>query len=105
MLLPAMANFGGRRAPNVSLLISQLNAVPSENDIATRPEDDFNFADDLALWTNTDFFDNDVDNGIEEPSAQYDPSWEERTRRENAAARRLSSKGMDFTTGRSSFLP
>lgn len=48
-----MANFAGRRAPNVSQYLANLNVIPSEHD--QQQDDGYNIDDDLALFTNTDF--------------------------------------------------
>lgn len=54
-----MATYNGRRAPNVSQYIANLNTIPSAADVAA--QNDFgNFDDDLALFTNTEFFDFDI---------------------------------------------
>ncbi len=48
-----------QRAPNVSEFIANLNAIPSDQDLAAQQQD-FNFDDDLAMFTNTTFFDFDL---------------------------------------------
>ncbi|KAF2157064.1 phosphoglycerate mutase-like protein [Myriangium duriaei CBS 260.36] len=58
-----MAHFQGRRGPPVSQYIANLNTVPSATDIAHQQQhqQEFaNFDDDIALFTNTDFFDFDL---------------------------------------------
>lgn len=50
--------YNGRRAPNVSEYIAQLNSIPSAQDIHSA--DNFNLDDDLAMFTNTQFFDFDL---------------------------------------------
>jgi hypothetical protein len=55
-----MANFNGRRAPNFSQYLDDLNAIPSPYDQAVqqrRQENTFNLDEELALFTNTEFFD------------------------------------------------
>lgn len=47
--------YNGRRGPNVSEYIANLNAIPSPQDMHN--QDNLNFEDDLALFTNTQFFD------------------------------------------------
>jgi hypothetical protein len=49
-----MSTYNGRRAPNVSHLLQDLNTV-SAHDAAT--EENFNMEDDLELFTNTQFYD------------------------------------------------
>lgn len=53
-----MSSFDNQRAPNVSEFIANLNAIPSAQDLAA--QQDFNFDDDLAMFTNTTFFDFDL---------------------------------------------
>jgi len=57
-----MAAFNGRRAPNVSQYIANLNTIPAANDM---PQQDFSILDDdLALFTNTQFFDFDMNEPV-----------------------------------------
>lgn len=50
-----MANYNGRRAPNVSQYIAGLNSIPSQADLAA--QNDFpDFEDSLAMFTNTEFY-------------------------------------------------
>jgi hypothetical protein len=49
-----MSTYNGRRAPNVSHLLQDLNTV-NAHDAAT--EENFNMEDDLELFTNTQFYD------------------------------------------------
>ncbi|KAF4945929.1 hypothetical protein FGADI_11590 [Fusarium gaditjirri] len=49
-----MSNFNGRRGPNVSQYLRDLNAI---NHQETTQEEPFNMEEDLALFTNTRFFD------------------------------------------------
>ena len=54
-----MAHYQGRRGPNVSQYLAHLNSdVPQQ-----QPAQDF-FEDDIALFTNTDFFDFDLNSGV-----------------------------------------
>ena len=48
-----MANYNGRRGPNVSQYLRELNAMPSDTPVEER----FPLDDELALFTNTQFFD------------------------------------------------
>ncbi|KAJ5483863.1 Regulatory protein cys-3 [Penicillium diatomitis] len=55
-----MANFNARRAPNFSQYLDDLNAIPSPYDQAVQQrqqENSFNLDEELALFTNTEFFD------------------------------------------------
>lgn len=81
-----MSAFNGRRAPNVSQFVANLNAIPSAHDAALQQQDGFNLDDDLAMFTNTEFFDFDLgDTAVAAPVAQ--PHDE--------------AKGLDFLNGRS----
>ncbi|KAL1302629.1 hypothetical protein AAFC00_003000 [Neodothiora populina] len=58
-----MSSYNGRRAPNVSQYIANLNTIPSVADTASQP--DFGpFQDDLDLFTNTQFFDFDMNESV-----------------------------------------
>ncbi|KAM0329112.1 hypothetical protein ACHAPQ_006821 [Fusarium lateritium] len=49
-----MSNFNGRRGPNVSQYLRDLNAINRQENAQEEP---FNMEEDLALFTNTQFFD------------------------------------------------
>ncbi|KAK8923026.1 hypothetical protein VCV18_007088 [Metarhizium anisopliae] len=51
-----MSTYNGRHAPNVSQYLRDLNTI-SPQDTTGPAEDAFNMEDDLALFTNTQFFD------------------------------------------------
>ncbi|KAK9441874.1 Regulatory protein cys-3 [Metarhizium brunneum] len=51
-----MSTYNGRHAPNVSQYLRDLNTI-SPQDTTGPTEDAFNMEDDLALFTNTQFFD------------------------------------------------
>jgi len=55
-----MASFNGHRTPNVSEFIQNLNAIPSQQEMANQNQENFNLDDDLAMFTNTQFFDFDL---------------------------------------------
>lgn len=95
-----MAGFGsGRRVHNVSEYIANLNAIPSDHDVANQHDENLNIEDDLAVFTNTEFFDFDIGGDIDQSTIDYDPSQEERARRENAAAHKKNVSGLDFSNG------
>lgn len=97
-----MAGFNGRRVPNVSQYIANLNTIPSAQDVANPRDDNFRLDDDLAVFTNAEFFDFDLSEGaagIEQGPINYDPSQEERARRENAAAHKNNSHKLEFVNG------
>lgn len=60
-----MASYNGRRAPNVSQYIANLNTIPSASDMAAQQEFPA-FDDDLAVFTNTQFFDFDMGENMPE---------------------------------------
>ena len=95
-----MDGYKGRKAPNVSSYLANLNAIPSAHDLATQQQqEDFSIEDELAQFTNTDFLDFDAD-GYMEQMPDYDPILEEKARRDNATANhKLSGKAMDYVTG------
>ena len=81
-----MSAFNGRRAPNVSQYVANLNAIPSAQDVALQQQEGFSLEDDLAMFTNTEFFDFDLgDTAVAAPVA---PQLEE-------------TKELDFLNGRS----
>lgn len=63
--------YQGRRAPNVSEYIANLNAVPSAQDLQSSNADNFNLEDDLAMFTNTQFFDFDLGHDADLQGANY----------------------------------
>jgi len=50
--------YNGRRGPNVSAYIASLNKIPSAQEV--RAQEEFSLEDDLAMFTNTQFFDFDA---------------------------------------------
>ncbi len=81
-----MSAFNGRRVSNVSQYVANLNAIPSAHDAALQQQEGFSLEDDLAMFTNTEFFDFDLgDTAVAAPVA---PSHDE-------------AKGLDFLNGRS----
>ncbi|KAJ5113491.1 hypothetical protein N7456_002025 [Penicillium angulare] len=54
-----MAGYNGRRAPNFSQYLDDLNAIPSAYDQALQQQQQnaFNVDDELAMFTNAEFFD------------------------------------------------
>ena len=49
-----MSTLNGRKGPNVSQYLANLNAIPSETDIANR-DDNYNLDAELDPFTNTEF--------------------------------------------------
>lgn len=52
-----MSTYNGRHGPNVSAYLRDLNTISPRDTTAAAAEDGFNMEDDLALFTNTQFFD------------------------------------------------
>lgn len=95
-----MNNYNGRKVPNVSQYVANLNTIPSAHDLATQQHDDFKLEDDLALFTNTEFYDFDLGENIQQaPPLEYDPTLEERTRRGQAGAHENNATILDFVNG------
>ena len=98
--MTAMDGYKGRKAPNVSQYLANLNALPSAHDLATQQQEDFSIDDELAQFTNTEFLDFDAGDFLDQARPEYDPSLEEKARRENAVANnKFGGKGMDFVNG------
>jgi hypothetical protein len=66
--------YHGRRAPNVSEYIAQLNAIPSAQDVQNF--DNYSLDDDLAMFTNTHFFDFDLGQDADLQPANIDARGE-----------------------------
>jgi len=86
-------SFNGRRGPNVSEYIANLNAIPSAQDIQNS-QDNFNLDDDLAMFTNTQFFDFDVGHAAGLPEENFDALGGQ-----SAASETMEMKPLDFTNG------
>ncbi|KAL4879745.1 hypothetical protein BJY04DRAFT_88990 [Aspergillus karnatakaensis] len=66
-----MAEFNGRRAPNFSQYLEDLNAIPSNYDLMMQQQqqqESFNLDSELSLFTNTEFFDFDTLGDLNIPS-------------------------------------
>ncbi len=100
-----MTAFNGRRAPNVSQYVANLNALPSAHEVATQQQDGFSLEDDLAMFTNTEFFDFDLGDNVVAPTVEYDPLREEQAGRENNATQNKDGKDLDFLNGIYAFSP
>lgn len=87
----------GRKAPNVSQYLANLNAMPSPHDMATKQEENFGLDDDLAQFTNAEFLD--FDSGadfLDQGMSEFDPNQSEHARRQSAGP--VDAKGMEFGT-------
>jgi len=97
-----MSSYNARRGPNVSQYIANLNQVPSAQEMASQKQELFNFDDDL--FNNAEFFDFDMGTmaDVSQQPIEYDPTQEQRTRRQNASAFRqgaVSKPVNDFLNG------
>ena len=64
-----MSGYSPRRAPNVSQYVANLNAIPPAYD-ATQ-QDGLDLDNDLALFTNAEFFDFGLGENMEQPGVTY----------------------------------
>ena len=94
-----MDGYNPRRAPNVSQYVADLNTIPSDHEVAAQQQDGFTFGDDLALFTNTQFFDYDNGEQVDAAPVKYDATQAERARRANASARKDAAGGLDYMNG------
>ena len=85
-----MAGYGGRRGPNVSQYVAQLNAIPSAHDVAGQDEMP-NIEDDLAQFTNAEFLDFDAQD--------FFPAQEKQGKQGSAQENNVDVKGLDFVNG------
>ena len=87
----------GRKAPNVSQYLANLNAMPSPHDVATQQEENFGLDDDLAQFTNAEFLDFDTRaDFLDQGMPEFGPNQGEHARRQSAG--NIDAKGMDFGT-------
>lgn len=89
-----MSGYSPKRAPNVSQYVANLNTIPSAHDLGGQQHKQLAFDDDLAIFTNAEFFDFDLGETIEPVPVEYNPAQEERARRENAAGKPMH--GLDY---------
>lgn len=85
-----MSTYHGRRAPNVSHLLQDLNTIGTHD--AATTEENFNMEDDLELFTNTQFYD--FDSG-QQTDFQAQPI---KARLETAAARAANGTTEDIAS-------
>ncbi|KAM3072564.1 hypothetical protein ACMFMG_009358 [Clarireedia jacksonii] len=64
--------YNGKRGPNVSEYIANLNAIPTPQDIQNSSQENFNIDDDLAMFTNTQFFDFDLGQNTDLQAPNFD---------------------------------
>ena len=87
------------KTPNVSQYVANLNTIPSPTD--AEHNQDVSLDDDLALFTDTQFFDFDMGQftDVTEP-IEYDLVQEQQARRQHAAAKTGLDQSFDYTNGK-----
>lgn len=94
-----MAGYSGQRGPNVSEFIANLNAIPSAQDMAGQGPDNFNLDDELAMFTNTHFFDFDLGHDADLKPSNFDFDFNGQSKVAPVTAQDI--KSLDFNQGRS----
>ncbi|OXV10689.1 hypothetical protein Egran_01548 [Elaphomyces granulatus] len=94
-----MSSYNGRRVPNFSQFLDDLNTIPSPYDQALQQQDDsFNIDAELALFTNTEFLDFDSHGDMSIPLT-YEPLEEERSQLQNVVeAKNVGTDYLDLLT-------
>lgn len=87
------------KTPTVSQYVANLNTIPSPTD--AEHNQDISLDDDLALFTDTQFFDFDMGQftDVTEP-IEYDSVREQQARRQHAAAKTGIDQSFDYANGR-----
>ena len=93
-----MSGYGARKTLNVSQYIANLNTIPSAHDLATQQEG-YQLDDDLAIFTNAEFFDFDLGENIDQT---YDPTQDDRASRRSDGTINSAVKGLNFDNGKCS---
>ncbi len=95
------AHNNGRKAPNVSQYLANLNTIPSAHDVATQ-DDNFDIEEQLAQFTNVEFLDFEAGGEfLEHPVPDFNSDHGARSRRQSAGTTTVDSKGMDFVNSTS----
>ena len=97
-----MAGYNGRRAPNFSQYLDDLNTIPSAYDQALQQQQNtFNVDDELAMFTNAEFFDFDNFGNLDLPT--FDSLEDKTTHVEvsDQSAQNGDMKFFDFLNGKS----
>lgn len=96
-----MGTYNGRRGPNVSQYLRELNAIPAQDPPAA--DEAFGMEDDLAMFTNTRFFDFDSGQNTDynAPPAKPDSvdTSHQRTDDLTATGSVMGDFGLDFIPG------
>jgi hypothetical protein len=98
-----MSGYTGRRAPNFSQYLDDLNAIPSPYDqsVQQQQNDPLNLDAELALFTNTEFFDFGPFGDMNMPLT-YDPADDEEHGQDKAGAEKNNNVNyMDLLNGES----
>ena len=99
------AHNNGRKVPNVSQYLANLNAIPSAHDVSTQ-EENFDIDEQLAQFTNVEFLDFDTGGEfLEHPIPDFNSDHGARSRRPSAENTTVDSKGMDFVNSTSLCYP
>ena len=98
-----MSEFNGRRAPNFSQYLNDLNAIPSPYDQAVQQQqqqqDSFNLDADLSLFTNAEFFDFDKFGDLNLPSFESAEDENLKTENKQNAGQRSDMEFLDLLGG------
>ncbi|KFX88280.1 hypothetical protein V490_07743 [Pseudogymnoascus sp. VKM F-3557] len=90
----------GQRGPNVAEFIANLNAIPTAQDLAAQQQD-FNFDDDLAMFTNATFFDFDIgqDADLQPAALGFDGQQRGGEVQQHQSTQDMAKANMDFLQG------
>ena len=99
-----MSEFNGRRAPNFSQYLEDLNAIPSPYDQALQQQqqqqDSFNLDSELSLFTNAEFFDFDKFGDLSLPT--FDSMDNDKSKEDtNEKDQNSDLKFLEFLNGKS----
>jgi hypothetical protein len=64
--------YNGQRGPNVSEFIANLNTIPAAQEVGSEGLENFNYEADLAIFTNTEFLDFDIDQNADYQPTDFD---------------------------------
>lgn len=87
----------GQRGPNVAEFIANLNAIPTAQDLAA--QQDFSFDDDLAMFTNTTFFDFDLGQDADLQPAALGFDGQRGSVNQSTHTHDMAKSNMDFLQG------
>ncbi|KUJ06582.1 uncharacterized protein LY89DRAFT_406120 [Mollisia scopiformis] len=93
--------YSGRTGPNVSEYIANLNAIPPTAAEATNDDDELNFDADLAMFTNTQFFDYDLGQDTDLQSTNFGVDGQDGA--PTVAPDSVDLKSLEFMNGDFSF--